>query len=497
MVDFAKNTADHSTLTGQLDEAVVQWLSQECSPNSAILVDDLQQPHTWFPLFVALLVTRRLISIDMVLKHFVLPWLEVITREAQQRCESQWTESTTETQPLRQLCKNLIDLVRMLVVQDRPETHGPWMLRADEIFQLQVQRQPQLATNLDKLDYMFGLVRNTITIVSNLPYSSLLIQDLLRLRTDLLQLDWFRRACTRDVNSIYHHFATQHSAGGEGEIRKKMLSIVDELIGGSMGMDQEQEGMVPNDLLEPDFGQRLQAVFANLSQWNEEQCRVQLNLLLDNIMISHHAGTNATSSASAQDGATDAMVMDTSPAPSTAATAPGDSSNKELDLFVKFFFDAVLASASETESQQLNTQRRFDFLINLIHGLREPILLALLNQGVRMLEGASSEEAPTAFPYTILLTLSDSGAYEQTSAQYGQRCQAFYLIMQHLLAKDVWSNAKKIDLVKTLFRQVEQFKAAMNVYKVMESVHHVSFNDASRALQQAKNVVRKQSKLIE
>ncbi|KAI8149564.1 hypothetical protein BJV82DRAFT_504484 [Fennellomyces sp. T-0311] len=490
MVDFAKNIADHTTLTGQLDEAVIQWLSQECSPSSATLVDDLQQPHTWFPLFLALLVTRRLISIDMVLKHFVLPWFEVISREAQQRCESQWTESMTETQPLRQLCKNLIDLVRMLVVQDRPETHGPWMLRADEIFQLQVQRQPQLATNLDKLDYMFGLVRNSITIVSNLPYSSLLIQDLLKLRTDLLQLDWFRRACTRDVNSIYHHFATQHSAGGEGEIRKKMLSIVDELIGGSMGMDQEcQDSMVPNDLLEPDFGQRLQAVFTNLSQWNEEQCRVQLNLLLDNIMISNHAGANLSSSSSApaQDGSTDPIVIDTSPAPTTTATA-ASSSNKELDLFVKFFFDAVLASASNTETQQLNTQRRFDFLINLIHGLREPILLALLNHGVRMLEGSSSEEAPTTFPYTILLISSDSGLCDQTSAQYGQRCQAFYLIMQHLLAKDVWSNAKKIELVKTLFRQVEQFKTAMNVYKVMESVHHVSFNDASRALQQVKNV---------
>ncbi|KAI9492408.1 hypothetical protein BDB00DRAFT_765585 [Zychaea mexicana] len=481
MVDFVKGVADQSTLTGQLDDAVIQWLSQQCSPISATLLDDLHELHTWLPLFLALLVTRRLISIDMVLKHFVLPWLEVISREAQQRCESQWTETTAETQPLRQLCKNLIDLVRMLVVQDRPEPHGPWALRADEIFQLQVRRQPQLATNLDKLDYMFGLVRNSIAIVSNLPYSSLLIQDLLKLRTDLLQLDWFRRACTRDVNSIYHHFATQHSpSGGEGEIRKKMLSIVDELIGGNMNIDREcQDSMVPNDLLEPGFGQRLQAVFANLSQWNEEQCRVQLNLLLDNIMINQHSAPTAVAAAGAGAAAT--------------SDAGNVEPNKELDLFVKFFFDAVLASASDTDSQQQNTQRRFDFLINLIHGLREPIILALLNHGVRMLEGNSSEEAPaTVFPYTILLTTSDSNGavceQQTSSAHYGQRCQAFYLVMQHLLAKDVWSNTKKIELVQTLFRQVEQFRAAMNVYKIMESVHHVSFADASRALQQAKNV---------
>ncbi|KAG2221431.1 hypothetical protein INT45_005236 [Circinella minor] len=527
MVDFLKGVADQSTLTGQLDDTVIQWLSQHCSPTSATVLDDLHESHTWLPLFLALLVTRRLICIDMILKHFVLPWFEVISREAQQRCESQWTETTAETRPLRLLCKNLIDLVEMLVVQDHccseqqlrqaAGVYHPWVLRADEIFQLQVQRQPQLATNLDKLDYMFGLVRNSIIIVSNLPYSSLLIQDLLKLRTDLLQLEWFRRACTRDVNSIYHHFATQHhNAGGEGEIRKKMLSIVDELIGGNIniGQDNCQDSMVPTDLLEPDFGQRLQAVFANLSQWNEEQCRVQLNLLLDNIMINQHSGTTTTSSSSTgvqpgtQDTTTDAMVIDTSPAPTaTAATVSvtenGESMNKELDLFVKFFFDAVLASASDTETQQQNTQRRFDFLINLIHGLREPILLALLNHGVRMLEGInnnnnnnhSSEETTsvntTSFPYTILLTCSnDNGGLCEpiSSAQYGQRCQAFYLIMQHLLAKDVWSNEKKIDLIQTLFRQVEQFKKAMNVYKVMESVHQVSFADASRALQLAKNV---------
>ncbi|KAI9255672.1 hypothetical protein BDA99DRAFT_442083 [Phascolomyces articulosus] len=491
MVDFIKGVADQSTLTGQLDDAVIQWLSQQCSPISATLLDDLHEPHTWLPLFLALLVTRRLICIDMVLKHFVLPWFEVISREAQQRCESQWTETTAETRPLRQLCKNLIDLVRMLVVQDRcwpassslsssfhshQQHHGPWVLRADEIFQLQVQRQPQLATNLDKLDYMFGLVRNSITIVSNLPYSSLLIQDLLKLRTDLLQLEWFRRACTRDVNSIYHHFATQHHsavAGGEGEIRKKMLSIVDELIGGNMNIDQDcQDSMVPTDLLEPDFGQRLQAVFANLSQWNEEQCRVQLNLLLDNIMINQHNQHHHT----------------TGGVPSSSSVSDHVESNKELDLFVKFFFDAVLASASDTETQQQNAQRRFDFLINLIHGLREPILLALLNH-----ETSSTTTTTTAtFPYTILLTSSgDHGllACESTSStHYGQRCQAFYLIMQHLLAKDVWSNQKKIELVQALFRQVEQFKGAMNVYKVMENVHHVSFADASRALQQAKSV---------
>lgn len=543
MVDFMKSIAEQTTLTGQLDQVVIQWLQQHCSPSSATKLDDLYEQHTWLPLFFALLVTRRLISIDLILKHFCLPWLNTIGIEAQQRCESQWTETTTETQPLRQLCKNIIILVRMLVVQENPEMNpmmdenqdvldSLWMLRAEEIFQLQVQRQPQLATNLDKLDNMFGLVHSTITIVSNLPFSSLLIQDLVKLRTDLLQLDWFRRACTRDVNSIYQHFTTgatpassstsstsSNAVDGGDEIRKKMLSIVDELIGGNMNLVNEApDNMVPtsNDM-EPNFGERLQAVFANLSQWNEEQCRVQFNLLLDNIMLPPSSSTrqtsqnengtsgsggddttttaaattanvNATASDNVVPNNTTSMDLDSSPAP----TASIDS-NKELDLFVRFYFDAVLFSANDNEIATNAHQRRFEFLRNLIQGLRKPVLLALLDHGIRMLEGHGAEEL--GFPYTILLKSHNSHPDQDNAPcfysgeQYAQQCQAFFQIMQHLLAKDVWSDTQKIALVKALFRQVEQFRNAMAVYIVMESTDHVSFAEASRAIQLTKSLV--------
>lgn len=537
MVDFIKAVAEQTTLTGQLDQVVIQWLQQHCIPSSATKLDDLYEQHTWLPLFFALLVTRRLISIDLILKHFCLPWLNTIGIEAQQRCESQWTETTAETQPLRQLCKNIIILVRMLVVQEHSEMNpimienqdvpdSLWMLRAEEIFQLQVQRQPQLAINLDKLDNMFGLVHSTITIVSNLPFSSLLIQDLVKLRTDLLQLDWFRRACTRDVNSIYQHFTTgttptnsnsssNNMVDGGGEVRKKMLSIVDELIGGNMNLVNEAaENMVPtsNDM-EPNFGERLQAVFANLSQWNEEQCRVQLNLLLDNIMLPSSSSTRQTSqnengTSRGDDGTTttaaanvntitsDTVVptttttvdMESSPAP----TASIDS-NKDLELFVRFYFDAVLFSANDNEATTNAHQRRFDFLRNLIQGLRKPVLLALLDHGIRMLEGHGAEEL--GFPYTILLKShnshpdQDSAPCFYSGEQYVQQCQAFFQIMQHLLAKDVWSDTQKIGLVKALFRQVEQFRNAMAVYIVMESTDHVSFAEASRAIQLTKSLV--------
>ncbi|KAI9312669.1 hypothetical protein BX666DRAFT_1985405 [Dichotomocladium elegans] len=479
IVDFIKSVADRTTLSGQLDDIVVQWLLDHYSTSNPAVFNDLYQENTWFPLFLAMLVVRRLVSIDMLLKHFVLPWFGVINREAQQRCESQWIETTAETKQLRQACKNLVILVRMLVVQEQPEFESPWALRTEEIFQIEVQRQPQLAINLDKLDNLFGLVRSTVSIVSNLPFSSSLIQELLKLRTDLLQLEWFRRACTRDVNSIYNHFATSNVAavGGEGEIRKKMLNIVDELIGGNMNAENEcRESMIPTDLTH-NFGERLQAVFANLSQWNEEQCRVQLNLLLDNIMVSPTQTSNDNLAV---------VPMDMSPAPSATLNNTSIDTNKELDMFVKFFFDAVLSSANEHDlPATTDTQRRFEFLRNLIQGLRKPVLLALLNRGVRMLEGIGAEDI--GFPYTVLLTSSENDT-GFSGPQYAKQCQAFYYIMQHLLAKDVWSDSEKIELIKSLFRQVEQFKSATVVYKVMESANHASFSEASRALQQAKNV---------
>lgn len=439
--DLIKLVADQATLSGQLDQVVSQWLSL----SSHEILKEMYKAESWFPFFLATMAARRLVGIDIVLQQFVLSWFAHIDQEVLLHTEPQWTEPTQETECLGYLAKNLVTLVRMLVIQNQPDENSAWVLPNEEIFRLQVQRQPQLASSSERMTALFDLVRHSISIASHLPLSSFIIQDLSMLQADLLRLGWFRRACVRDVNTIYHHFATTT----EGEVRKRMFAVIDDLIGANMNIQRDMvSGVIPA------FNERLHAIFSDLSQWNENQCQVQLNLLLDSI---------ATSS----DGKMDAMILDSSPAP-----APSGEHSRDLDLFVSFFFDAVLS----TPTQSPNARRRFDFMLNLIQGLSEPVLLALLNHGVAILESNEDE-----FPGNILLVQPFA------NESYPQQCQAFFLVMRLLLAKGVWDENKKIEFVKMLYRQLEKFASGATVYKLMAAVENVSYSEACKALQTAKS----------
>jgi len=57
-----------------------------------------------------------------------------------------------------------------------------------------------------------------------------------------------------------------------------------------------------------------------------------------------------------------------------------------------------------------------------------------------------------------------------------------------MLAENVWSNEKKIELVKTVFGQITRFKNSLSIYRVMQGAN-VCYADATNALQLVKNNV--------
>lgn len=307
-------------------------------------------------------------------------------------------------------------------------------------------------------------------IAINLPLSSSLLQDLVLLRADLLHIAWFRQACLRDLNGVYQRFAAREAeAAMEKRMKKKMLNIVDELIGGN-NLVPERGGLVQDGT--PDFVDKLHRVFLNVSQWNEAQCRVQVNLLLDNISLSDGTSQNSNNPHILGDD----VSMDI---PDASVMAP----NKDLQSFVYFFYDVVLLDGKE-EMDTAKAQRRFQFFKNLIHELREPVLLELLQHGARLLEGDTTQ----SFPDNILLMQTTEPGARFDSSKFAYRSQAFLNITQHMLAENVWSNEKKIEMVKTVFRQISRFKYGMSAYKVMQGAN-VCYSDAVNALQLVKNNV--------
>jgi hypothetical protein len=136
------------------------------------------------------------------------------------------------------------------------------------------------------------------------------------------------------------------------------------------------------------------------------------------------------------------------------------------------------------ETDPVKAQRRFQFFKNLIHELREPVLLELLHHGARLLEGDPAHN----FPNNVLLMQVTEPGTCFDSTKYVYRSQAFLNITQHMLAENVWSNEKKIDFVKTVFRQINRFKSGMHIYKVMQGAN-VCYSDAVNALQLVKNNV--------
>jgi hypothetical protein len=171
--------------------------------------------------------------------------------------------------------------------------------------------------------------------------------------------------------------------------------------------------------------------------------------------------------------------MDMTPGESTS------SSNKDLQSFVFFFYNVVLSDGKE-EADPVKAQRRFQFFKNLIHELREPVLLELLHHGARLLEGEITQN----FPENVLLMQVTEPGLPFDSSKFAYRSQAFLNITQHMLAENVWSNEKKIDLVKTVFGQISRFKNGLLIYKVMQGAN-VCYADALKALQLVKNNVVK------
>lgn len=469
--NIVKDVANHTTLTGQADEVVIQWLC-----NNEVVHEDMNQECSWIPLFVAILVSYNVVSLGAVVKQFALPGFEQVGREGQHQ------QYGTEESKLVVFCQNLIALIRLLIIQSSNQLKKledesnciPWQLRIEEFYRLEVQRQSQLASSLDRIEPMFGLMERLVMIATNLPLSSNLLQDLVMLRADLLQITWFRQACLRDLNGVYQRFAAREAeATMEKRMKKKMLNIVDELIGGNSLASERQGGIVQDTT--PDFVDKLHRVFLNVSQWNEAQCRVQVNLLLDNISLSDGHSQNPNNPHILGDD----ISMDMTPGESTS------SSNKDLQSFVFFFYNVVLSDGKE-EADPVKAQRRFQFFKNLIHELREPVLLELLHHGARLLEGEITQN----FPENVLLMQVTEPGLPFDSSKFAYRSQAFLNITQHMLAENVWSNEKKIDLVKTVFGQISRFKNGLLIYKVMQGAN-VCYADALKALQLVKNNVVK------
>lgn len=487
-VSVIKDVANHTVLTGQADEPVIHWLL-----HNEVVLEDMNQDYAWVPIFVALLVSYNVVSLSAVVKEFALPWFEQVGQLQQENYEQQTSNNIV-------FCQNLIALIRLVIVQSAnnnkemigSSSFSPWQLRVEEFYRLQVQRQSQLASSLDRIEPMFGLMERLVMIATNLPLSSALLQDIVMLRADLLQITWFRQACLRDLNGVYQRFAAREAeATMEKRMKKKMLNIVDELIGGNNladttcggggGIDRIGLETVASTMVTgvqdstPDFVDKLHRVFSNVSQWNEAQCRVQVNLLLDNISLSDGQSQNPNNPHILGD---DISMMDNMNTTTADATP-----NKDLQSFVYFFYDVVLLDGKE-ETDPIKAQRRFQFFKNLIHELREPVLLELLQHGARLLEGDPAQ----SFPNNVLLMQVTEPGQPFDSSKFAYRSQAFLNITQHMLAENVWTNEKKIDLVKTVFRQISRFKNGMSIYKVMQSAN-VCYSDAANALQLVKNNV--------
>ncbi|KAG0946548.1 hypothetical protein G6F57_003198 [Rhizopus arrhizus] len=453
-----KQVVNATILTGQADNAVIYWLW-----NNEVVQEDMYQENSWVPLFVITLVANNVIALDTLIKSFAIPWFERIGQEGQQQFCSEDTK-------LNVFCQNLIVLIRLLVIQNDNEPKSEeaslsWPLRIEEFFQLEVQRQMNLASSLDRIDPLFGLMERMILIATNLPLSSSLLQDLVMLRADLLQIPWFRQACLRDLNGVYQRFASREAeAVTEKRLKKKMLSIVEELIGGDLVASQS----IIQDTA-PNFIDKLHKVFLNVSQWNEAQCRVQMNLLLDNISLYDVNSQNPNNPHILGDDLSMDITSDIGVSPP----------NKDLQSFVSFFYDVVLADG---HFERAATQRRFQFFKNLIHELRKPVLSELLAHAVRLLEGDPAQ----AFPDSVLLMPPSEQHAPFDSNTFAYRSQAFLNMTQHMLAENVWPIEKKVDLVKTVFQQILRFRNSLSVYKVMQSVN-ISFAEASAALQATKN----------
>ncbi|KAI8985141.1 hypothetical protein BDB01DRAFT_850197 [Pilobolus umbonatus] len=458
-----KDVSNNIIFTGQADDAVIQWLT-----HNNLVAEDMNKKNSWIPLFVTVLVSCNVISLNTVIKEFALPRFEQVGLEGQRLLLG---NNGTEESKLVIFCQNLISLVRLLIVQTsnhEESSYSSWQLRIEEYYRLDVQRLSQLSTSLDRIEPMFGLMERLVMIATNLPLSSELLQDIVMLRADLLKIEWFRQACLRDLNGVYQRFAAREAeATMEKKIKKKMLNIVDELIGGNLVGGRQ--AMIHDNA--PDFVDKLHRVFLNVSQWNEAQCRVQINLLLDNISLSDGNSQNSNNPHILGD--------DISP-----EIGPSDSTtfiNKDLESFVYYFYDVVLAD-EEREGDSSKAQRRFQFFKNLIHEVREPVLLELLQHGARLLEGDPSQD----FPDNILLMPNSETNATFDSDKHAYRNQAFLNVTQHILAENPWSNEKKIEFIKTIFGQICRFKNCIPTYKVMESAG-ASYSDAAQALQLANN----------
>ncbi|KAI8100101.1 uncharacterized protein BX664DRAFT_290634 [Halteromyces radiatus] len=504
--DIIKDIVDQCTLTGEINDALVDWLS-----NKVTVVEELRQPQSWMALFICLLASRGLVSLESLFYRFTLPWFDQVSQHFIQDDVFDNTNNGNNNQQWLQVFENMMVLIRLLVVQERcywvqqeedtvmDDTSGtyqqPWVLQAEEVFRLETLRHTQLACSLDRIEPMFALMEKLVLIASSLPLSSPLLQELVILRADLLQIGWFRQACVRDLHGVYQRFSSHGTeASTEKKVKKKMLSIVDELIGGTLAdighhhHHHHHHHHLHHAALvqEPDFIDKIRRIFVNVSQWNEEQCRVQVSLLLDNILLSDGGngqdpnnphilgGDDITMNANdKQQGNDDGLLINDRTA------------NKELDAFVRFFFNIVLSD----EGQH---QRRSLFFKNIIHGLRERVLLELLNYGVRLLEGSTSTPSPVhsssvaPFPNNILLLSSVDECFD--SDKYKYKSRAFFNIMQHMMAQNIWGNNKKIALVKTLHQQIKRFQSGLLIYQVMQDAH-TTFARAVAALDLTKNNV--------
>ncbi|RIB08520.1 hypothetical protein C2G38_341878 [Gigaspora rosea] len=304
--------------------------------------------NTLLLIFFMMLVVRHLVCMKIIIEHLCDKNLKRLVEKLSNQKQMDPKEAVE--------CKNLVNLLRLLLLQDGDNPSIQLPLSTTEI-QVLTSHCEALSHNNDFVIIVSNIFQRLAIIECLTDSKGQLIDALIQLRVDFSRIEWFRQLCIINNESVYNRFVKGKRLSNNKEIEKRIINIVQTAFGDGVDILDVTKSSV--------YIKYLKNIFSQISLWNIKKSRIEFWLCMDQIMLIDSVIPRSSSLPTIKD--EDDKIANFGEFPK----------NESLKNAVIDWFWEELILKGEIDC---------GFLSNVIKGIREDVSIELFEKGLCILK---------------------------------------------------------------------------------------------------------------
>ncbi|CAG8548541.1 13525_t:CDS:10 [Dentiscutata erythropus] len=217
--------------------------------------------------FFVMLVVRHLVCMKIIIEHLCDKNLKILVEKLSNQRQMDPKEVIE--------CKNLVKLLRLLLLQDGDNLSIQLPLCTTEI-QVLKSHCETLSHHNDFIVIASTIFQKLAIIECLIDSKDQLIDVLIQLRIDFSKIEWFRQLCVINSETVYDRFVKGKRLLSNKEVEKRILNIVQTALGDDVAKSSQTASV---------YIKYLRTILSQISLWNIQKNRIEFWLCMDQIML--------------------------------------------------------------------------------------------------------------------------------------------------------------------------------------------------------------------